>query len=538
MYKMLRNCLLVGATSIAVSPIATNIAIAFEPPTTSETDGVSVASLEGRSGLSSMAQVTSVSQLTDVRPTDWAFQALQSLVERYGCIVGYPDRTYRGNRALSRYEFAAGLNACLDKIQELIAAATADFVRREDLEAVKRLQEEFAAELAALRGRVDALEVRATTLEKQQFSTTTKLTGEVIFGIADAFGEGVDAETVFHNRVRLNLLTSFTGRDRLRTRLQAGNPGTVFQPIIGTNEGRFTYDGTTNNNVAIDILDYRFPVGNQLAVNLFAANALHHHYADTVNPFFEGFGGGSGALSRFGERNPIYRIGPLGAGVGLNYRLNNVFKIDLGYIANEAENPARGAGLFNGNYSTMAQLVIQPTDALKVGLTYIHAYDGTTPLNRRFNFGGTGTNFANQPWLAAGFPATPVASNSYGAEVSFRLSPQFAIGGWFGYTNARLIGRGDATILNYAATLAFPNLGKRGNLGGIIVGAEPYLTDLDVAGSPNLVKDIPFHVEVFYRYQLTDNISITPGVIWLTAPNQNNNNNDVVIGTIRTTFNF
>ncbi|MBE9033364.1 S-layer homology domain-containing protein, partial [filamentous cyanobacterium LEGE 11480] len=42
-----------------------------------------------------MSSVTSVSQLSDVRPTDWAFQALQSLVERYGCIAGYPDKTYR-----------------------------------------------------------------------------------------------------------------------------------------------------------------------------------------------------------------------------------------------------------------------------------------------------------------------------------------------------------------------------------------------------------------------------------------------------------
>jgi hypothetical protein len=63
----------------------------------------------------SIEQVTSVSQLSDVSPTDWAFQALQSLVERYGCIAGYPDGTFRGNRAMTRYEFAAGLNACLDK---------------------------------------------------------------------------------------------------------------------------------------------------------------------------------------------------------------------------------------------------------------------------------------------------------------------------------------------------------------------------------------------------------------------------------------
>jgi hypothetical protein len=68
------------------------------------------------------AQVNSVSQLSDVKPTDWAFQALQSLVERYGCIVGYPDGTYRGNRAMTRYEFAAGLNSCLDRVSELIPA--------------------------------------------------------------------------------------------------------------------------------------------------------------------------------------------------------------------------------------------------------------------------------------------------------------------------------------------------------------------------------------------------------------------------------
>src|ERR671932_971781 len=44
----------------------------------------------------SMSQVTNVTQLRDVSPGDWAFEALRSLVERYGCIAGYPDGTYRG----------------------------------------------------------------------------------------------------------------------------------------------------------------------------------------------------------------------------------------------------------------------------------------------------------------------------------------------------------------------------------------------------------------------------------------------------------
>jgi hypothetical protein len=78
-----------------------------------------------------MSQVTSVSELRDVQPTEWAYEALKSLVERYGCIVGYPDRTFRGNRALSRWEFAAGLNACINVIERLLQENVA--VIREDI---------------------------------------------------------------------------------------------------------------------------------------------------------------------------------------------------------------------------------------------------------------------------------------------------------------------------------------------------------------------------------------------------------------------
>lgn len=68
----------------------------------------------------SMGQITNVTQLSDVSPGDWAYEALRSLVERYGCIAGYPDGTFRGNPAMTRYEFAAGLNACLQQVERLI----------------------------------------------------------------------------------------------------------------------------------------------------------------------------------------------------------------------------------------------------------------------------------------------------------------------------------------------------------------------------------------------------------------------------------
>ena len=68
----------------------------------------------------SLDQVTSVSQFSDVYPTDWAYQALANLVEQYGCVAGYPNGTFRGNRAMTRYEAAALLNACLDRITDCL----------------------------------------------------------------------------------------------------------------------------------------------------------------------------------------------------------------------------------------------------------------------------------------------------------------------------------------------------------------------------------------------------------------------------------
>jgi len=211
--------------------------------------------------------VTSVSQLSDVRPTDWAFTALQSLIERYGCIAGYPDRTFRGKQATSRYEFAAGLNACLDKINEIISAGLADKVSKDDLATLRKLQEEFAAELVTLRGRVNVLDAKVVNLEAQQFSTTTKLDGQVIVAVS-ASGSGTDnllipignlsgnsgkANTTVINRVRLNLNTSFTGEDLLLTRLEVGNGGaSVSNSLDAANSVFRGFTGFKNSSVAAD----------------------------------------------------------------------------------------------------------------------------------------------------------------------------------------------------------------------------------------------------------------------------------------------
>ncbi len=507
-----------------------------------------------------MAQVTSVSQLSDVQPTDWAFQALQSLVERYGCIAGYPDGTFRGNRALSRYEFAAGVNACLDRVNELLAAGLEDLVSYDDLQVLQSLQELFAAELATLRGRVDSLEARTAELEANQFSTTTKLHGEVIFDISDSFededfgGNDINNQTVFRYRVRLDFVTSFTGEDALHTRFAAGEENQFFGPSIypiaddlgipfdpASAEGSLaqTVGGDTGGDFVLDWLGYYFPIGDRLDAYIAATGGRHQQYvASTVNPYFSDFDGGQGGISTFSQESPIYRIGG-GAGGGLSFSFDedDTFVLTAGYLADEASSPEEGEGLFNGDYAALGQLTISPGDKFQVGLTYVHGYHTDDNLIFDNGFGNeffVGTVPANGTHVELD---TAAVTNSYGIQVSYEFSPHFALNAFGGYTDLILVEEDDSEIWYYGLGLAFPDLFKMGNLGGIMVGVEPYLGDAEVSDIV-ITNDTSLHVEAFYRYQITDNISLTPGVIWITAPNQNQGNDDSVIATLRTTFRF
>ena len=497
----------------------------------------------------SLSQVTSVSQFSDVQPTDWAFQALQSLVERYGCIAGYPNSTYRGNRALTRYEFAAGLNACLDRVNELIATATGDLVSKQDLATLQRLQEEFSAELATLRGRVDAVEARTAELEANQFSTTTKLVGEAIFAVTDIFGgnTGDANNTVFQDRVRLDLQTSFTGKDILHTRLAAGN-ATAFSirdnanGVIDTAEGTqsFQIGSTGNNGVIIDWLAYYVPIGPVQAY-FAGTGGIHSDYVATNNPYFEDYDGGNGALSTFATESAIYRIGG-GAGAALTLAFGSggsLFKpssLTIGYLASNANNPGPNLGLLEGNYAALGQLNFSIGDRFAIAATYVHGYHGAG--GNLFDLGGglastsrvVGTAQANT--LSA---LNPSSSNSYGVSAAFRPSDKLSISGFISYHDVTGFGANDDfQAWSYGLGVALPDFGKKGNVLGIFAGAEPYAFNRPgFAGN-----DIPYHFEGFYKYRVSDNVSITPGVIWLTSPGQNSDNDDAFIGTLRTTFTF
>ncbi|MBH8554350.1 iron uptake porin [Nostocaceae cyanobacterium CENA357] len=536
MTKSFWNVLKLSPVVVAATFIAANSALAAEV----NEQVTTVAQLSQESN--DIGQVTSVSQFSDVQPTDWAFQALQSLVERYGCIAGYPNGTYRGNRALTRYEFAAGLNACLDRVNELIATATADLVTKQDLTTLQRLQEEFSAELATLRGRVDSLEARTSELEANQFSTTTKLKGEAIFALASVFGDeragGGDLQDniIFADRVRLGFESSFTGQDKLQVRLEAANITQFDGDVTGTRMTRLGFDGDNGNNVEVDKANYAFNFG-PAKVKVEAVGAELYENINVFNPGLNS--SGSGAISRYGRFSPIYRQGSGGAGVTVQLNPTGAFTLSGAYLAPRSNNPGDGFGIADGDYAAFGQLEFKPSQALSVGFTYAHTYDGgfDTDAEADVNLtGSTGSSLARRPF-GDGVATT---GNHYGIQASFQPSSKLSVGGWAGYTTAIAeagAARGsDADLFYWAATLGLKDFGREGNLLGVIFGQPPRVTNNDIATRED--PDTSYHLEALYKMRFSDNIAITPGVLVIFNPEHNDANDTIYVGTIRTTFSF
>ena len=492
----------------------------------------------------SMGQVTSVDQLSDVSPTDWAYEALRSLVERYGCIVGYPDSTFRGNRALSRYEFAAGLNACMEQMERLLAASEA--VIREDIEKLQRLAKEFEAELAALGVRVDNLEGRVAFLEDHQFSTTTKLNGEVVLafgsvltGERDGGTRDIDTVATLGDRVRLELETSFTGEDLLFTRLATGNI-VGYGEEAGTAQADLAFDQDEDNDLAVEVLNYNFPVTENITLWVEAVGGAFDDFTNTLS-VLDG-DGGSGALSVFGTRNFVYYEGE-GTGAAIEGTTGQ-FGWSFGYLATDGSDPSDGAGLFNGAYGLLGQVGYYPNDNFGIAFAYGHGYNTSAISGNSGTFSSVSSIFEDVG------EDLDLVHNTYALTTSWRVNEKVILGAWGGYSNVRTlnafsdgvdtVSRGDSDFFYWAATLALPDLFKEGNTGGLIIGMQPWQTDSNIRVNGETIDDddTSFHVEAFYEYAVNDNISITPGIVFVDNPSNDDDNDSLVIGTIRTTFQF
>ena len=462
--------------------------------------------LDEVSKYSTSEQVTSISQFSDVRPTDWAYQALSNLVERYGCVVGYPNGTYMGGQAMTRYEAAALFNACLDRVTEVT-------------DEIRKLQEEFKAELIVLRGRVDGLEAKVGMLESQQFSTTTKLNGEASFvlggvpGYESRPGEANADGTAFNYDLRLNLDTSFTGRDLLRTRLRAGNFST---DPFGSSSSLFKLDKAenTDNNVEIDRLYYQFPVGDGFTVT--AGPLVRNTEMAWVPSVYK-----SGILDFFAVAGtPGVYNKATGAGVGVQYNKDG-FVAGLNYVAQEGDSTETGVFDSDGALNFLAQVGYRQEN-WGVGVGYRYGTEGTRVRTYNGIGGANGALLGNQD-------SNSIAINGYWTPSESGWIPSISAG--YGYNDVSgLAGSTDATDSHSWFTgLQWNDVFVSGNSAGVAVG--------NPANSKNVADDA-LMLEVFYKAQVTDNISITPAIFYVSNDAAQRGNASEWGAVVQTTFKF
>ncbi len=429
----------------------------------------------------------------------------------------------------------------LEEIEHLIERGS---VEENDLNIINRqdLEVENISNLAISRNRINEIESKTARLKDNQFSTTTILKGEAIFGLGgilagskDNGQEDIDRVSFLGNQINLELATSFTGEDELSIELEAANLPDLAD-VTNTFQGELSFSGSNNNNLELDLIAYSFLLGDNLEIIIGATGLAADDIAETIN-FLEGNNGAEGAISNFGSLNPIYETSG-DAGLGIVYELGETIELSAGYLASPVNEPTGDGGIFNAPYGAIAQAIISPGDRQNLALTYIHSRDQSDT--------GTGSDLANlQSFTDDEFgESIPTVSDSYGVEFSYELSDFLVVGGWGGLSKVTTlstlsgeIDRGTQDVWNWSINIALPDLGKEGNLGGLVIGAEPWVTNSSI---DSLGKDenMSLHLEAFYQYRLSDNIAITPGIVWITAPDNSDRENDLIIGAVRTTFTF
>jgi hypothetical protein len=377
-------------------------------------------------------QVTSTGQFSDLRPTDWAYQALSNLMSRYGCVAGYPDGSFRGGQPITRFEAAALLNACLDRVTEVT-------------DELKRLLQELEKEMALLRGRVDGLEARLGELDAMEFSTTTKLMGVTAFYLNTASGphkaissavqvlesgkvghrevepEPLDAAVVFQYSTILGLSTSFSGKDLLSIDLYTSN----FQPyssplfgrtpnLTGTYSTRLSFDAPPyTGRVNVADLFYRFKVGNALTFKATAAGSeVSNELIGSSLPFQAAYPYIQ-SISRFGRFDPIYYQTLGRPGFSADWQIGAGFNVGAGYfgefggVIGGGQTPLPDGKTASSSQAAIAQISWFPSPknhTFGTALTYVKA---TAQAFSPYGLSGfTGSQYADQPF-GTFYPNTP-----------------------------------------------------------------------------------------------------------------------------------
>ncbi|MEM8829519.1 MAG: iron uptake porin [Cyanobacteria bacterium P01_G01_bin.19] len=464
-----------------------------------------------------LTSIPAVRHIENLPSVSREYRDLQYLARRYDCTTNLENGD--PNRPVNRYEFAVAISSCWQELEN-----SSDIT---DIAIWRRLKQNFAEELSQVRNKVEGVETNLSDLESQQFSTTSKLEGQVLFFIADGFGGENDSEVFTGYRVRLDFNTSFWGQDLLNVRLESRDIGRL-DDVTDTSLSRLSVDGSSENSVEIAELSYTFTPIDSTTIVLGTTGVGLNDVGEVLNPFSSS---SKGAISRFGRRNPATLRGSGGAGVGIQQEFGEKVRVNAGYLidSDRVGDPEKGGGLFDSSASAIAQGIFQPNDELALAFTYTRTYQRGDDINL---MGATGLEESNEP-----FGDNATTSDNLGLQANWEVSSGLEIGGWFGYTAAQQQEDGSdrATILNGAFTFAFPDLFVENSEGGIIIGVPPTISNHDDRSS--VAESTPLHLEALYRIEISDRLEITPGAFAVFNPDIDDGDT-IWVGAIRTLFSY
>jgi hypothetical protein len=480
-----------------------------------------------------------VTQLLDIQPEDIQpediqpedIQILQTLTQRYLGTATAETPLGEQTTTLTRAEFAV-------KLQQLIHQGESTLSSTEDLANLRRLQTNFAHELAALQGRVTALETRAAQLEAQAFATTTKLRGQVIMALnAGGFGgerilapRGTTITRAQPNptvifRASVDLDTSFAKTDTLKIRLVTGsdgandNAGGLLEPNLGSTLD-FSIPGR-NSQFNLGRLYYGFSPHSSLRLTLGSVLVApdfvdKNRFANTSfldfssQAFVNNFilfprAGGAGAALEWQPRGTFVRLRAVYISGDATDSLPENQQVLGGGGANDIRLfPTAGGGaeggLFGDPYQGVVELELNPNRAFALRLQY----SGGRVFGSNFRVMGVNTELALNRWVGV--------FGRYGYGV---------------YPNTTL---GTITPHYWMAGISLRDLGLPQAVAGLAVG-QPFIeSKIGNARQTNF--------EAFYNIPITRQIRLTPLIQVITNPANQSSNGPIVSGTLRAVFSF
>ena len=540
--------------------------------------------------IDSISQIQSIAQLSDVNPSDWAYQALKSLVERYGVIAGYPDGTFRGNQNLTRYEFAAAVNASLDRISELLFGGDGPLVEQEDLATLEKLQTEFGSELAVLDSRIGNLEGRINQVQANRFAATAKLFGLGFFNLTGITGgsntlreigvrtgaEGTvsspatervnNPNVTAGGLVWLNLGASFTGKDLLITQLAAGESVSPASDISSqtssvNNSGIPFTDASSflgpDASVVLRELVYEFPVFGQGRLAIGPRINWFRFFDENPFTFFL-----TGTSSLNSIANPLTSDVRRGAGAILQLPVSEQFRFNVGFLgeANEFTNTNSASdpleGLFGGTNILTAEVVFHPADNLNLRFLYSRVNQEARQVNVDGSLITDVNGNAVTNTFISGVPINGIADDGAGGSLEnaqsnifefnfdWLVTRKFGLFGRYGIANTNLNAvdssrDGNITTQTFQVGFALLDLFKEGAQGTVSFMMPFFYSDgRNFLASGGGDGGTQYELEAVYYYPLTRNIAIVPNLQVLFNFNNFNENPTIYVLNLRTQFTF